>query len=116
MKEKKQINIDIGQNVKRLRENAGMTQESLAELLELGEKHVSAIECGAAGVSIPTLVKLCGLLSVSADRVLFGEESGEQQDERAAAIGFLVERLSRLPDKQFWAVKEIMDKILENIV
>ena len=47
MKEKKPINVEIGQNVKQIRESAGLTQESFAELIGLGEKHVSAIERGA---------------------------------------------------------------------
>ena len=51
MKEKKPINLEIGQNVKQIRENAGLTQERLAELIGLGVKHLSAIECGAVGVS-----------------------------------------------------------------
>ena len=52
MKEKKTINLEIGQNVKHIRENAGLTQERLAELIGLGVKHLSAIECGAVGVSL----------------------------------------------------------------
>ena len=34
MKEKKSINVEIGQNVKRARENAGLTQERFAEMIE----------------------------------------------------------------------------------
>lgn len=55
MKEKKPINLEIGKNVKQVRENAGLTQECLAELIGLGVKHLSAIECGAVGVSLATL-------------------------------------------------------------
>ena len=59
MKEKKPINLEIGKNVKQVRENAGLTQECLAELIGLGVKHLSAIECGAVGVSLATLKQLC---------------------------------------------------------
>lgn len=113
MKDKKPINIEIGQNIKHLRENAGLTQERLAEMLELGDKHISAIECGAAGVSLPTLLKICSLLSVSADRVLFGDAEAEPSEARITAMLLLTERLSRLSDTQFWAVKEIVDRVLE---
>lgn len=116
MKEKKPLNIEIGKNIKRLRENAGLTQESFSELVGLGEKHISAIECGAVGVSLPTLQKICSLLSVSADRVLFGGAEVSDQSNRSAAMQLLAERLSRLPDKQFWAVKDILDKLLETMV
>ena len=103
MKEKKPINLEIGQNVKQIRENAGLTQERLAELIGLGVKHLSAIECGAVGVS----------LSVPADAILFGIESSNSEAERSAALQFLTDRLSHLPDADFWATKEILDKLLE---
>ena len=79
MKEKKPINLEIGQNVKQIRENAGLTQERLAELIGLGVKHLSAIECGAVGVSLATLKQLCVLLSVPADAILFGIESSNSE-------------------------------------
>ena len=113
MKDKKQINLEVGQNVKQIRENTGLTQERLAELIGLGVKHVSAIERGAVGVSLTTLRQLCVLLSVPADTILFGTESEKVQDERAAALQFITARLSRLPDDDFWAAKEILDKVLE---
>ena len=114
MKEKKPINVEIGQNVKRVRESAGLTQESFAEMLGLGVKHVSAIECGAAGLSLATLQRICTVLSVPADMLLFGTTESES-NERAAALSFITDRLSRLPDDRFWAVKEFLDKLLEVI-
>ncbi|WP_317380819.1 helix-turn-helix domain-containing protein [uncultured Intestinimonas sp.] len=113
MKEKKPINLEIGKNVKQVRENAGLTQECLAELIGLGVKHLSAIECGAVGVSLATLKQLCVLLSVPADVILFGIESSNSEAERSAALQFLTDRLSHLPDADFWATKEILDKLLE---
>lgn len=85
MKEKKPINLEIGKNVKQVRENAGLTQECLAELIGLGVKHLSAIECGAVGVSLATLKQLCVLLSVPADAILFGIESSNSEAERSGA-------------------------------
>lgn len=70
MKEKKPINLEIGQNVKQIRENAGLTQERLAELIGLGVKHLSAIECGAVGVS---------LASVFQRKAVAGNESSRQR-------------------------------------
>lgn len=110
MKEKKPINIQIGQNIKRIRESAGLTQEQLAVVLDLGDKHVSAIERGAVGVSLPTLARLCTALGVSADRVLFGPAA--EQDARAAALHLMTERLEHLPERQFWAVKDVVDAVL----
>ena len=116
MKEKKPINLEIGQNVKQIRENAGLTQERLAELIGLGVKHLSAIECGAVGVSLATLKQLCVLLSVPADAILFGIESSNSEAERSAALQFLTDRLSHLPDADFWATKEILDMCLKHFL
>ena len=112
MKEKKQINVEIGRNIKQLRESAGLTQEAFSELVGLGEKHISAIERGAVGLSLPTLQRICTLLSVSADRVLFGQPEEGPADDRTAAVQLVTERLSRLPDRQFWAVKRVLDTVL----
>ena len=82
MKEKKPINIEIGLNVKQVRESAGLTQESFAEL-------------------------------ISADTILFGTADTGSQKDRDAAISHMTERISRLPDNQFWGIKVILDKMLE---
>ena len=112
MKEKKPINIEIGQNVKLCREAAGMTQESFAEMVGLGVKHISAIECGAVGLSLTTLKSFCSVLSVSADTLLFGAADEAKQSEREHETELLTSRLSRLPDNEFRAVKEVLDKVL----
>ena len=109
MREKKPLNLAIGRNVKLIREQAGLTQQQLAEILDLGDKHISAIECGTAGLSLPVLFRLCDALSVTADSVLFGNEGAE--DDRALAIRLMMERLQRLPDKQFDAVKKVLDAL-----
>ncbi len=113
VKEKKPINIQIGQNIRQIREDTGLTQERLADILGIGDKHVSAIERGAVGLSLPTLMRICEALSVSADRVLFGAR--DDDDQRSAAIRMLTERLERLPDRQFSAVKDVMDTVLASM-
>lgn len=113
MKEKKPVNIEVGQYVKRCREEAGLTQEAFAELIGLGVKHVSAIECGAVGLSLSTLRRISRVLSVPADRLLFGEPDNEEQQSRASELQPLFSRLSRLPPNKFRVVKEILDKLLE---
>ena len=113
MKEKKPINKEVGQYVKQCREDAGLTQEVFAELINLGEKHVSAIECGAAGVSLPVLRRMSKVLSVPADVLLFGPPDEAERQGRAFELQGLFSRLSRLPPNKFRVVKEIIEKLLE---
>ena len=112
MKDKKEINIEIGQNIKRSREAARLTQENFAELVNLGVKHISAIECGAVGISLSTLKRMCKALSVPADNLLFGVPDATEQHGRYQEIELLASRLSCLPENEFRAVKEVLDKVL----
>ena len=113
MKEKKPINIEIGRYVKQRREEAGMTQETFAELVGLGVKHVSAIECGAVGLSLSTLRRMSIVLSVPADMLLFGPPDEVERQGRASELQVLFSKLSRLPANKFRVVKDIIDKVLE---
>lgn len=113
MKEKKPINIEVGQYVKQSREAAGLTQETFAELIGLGVKHVSAIECGAVGVSLPTLRRMSKVLCVPADVLLFGASDETEQQSQSCELQALFSRFSRLPPNKFRVAKEIVDKLLE---
>lgn len=73
MREKKAINIEIGEQVKAAREQAGITQEQLAERIDVSTQYVSDLERGVVGISVPTLKNLCVALGISSDRILFGQ-------------------------------------------
>lgn len=53
MAEKKEENIQIGIRIKQVREAAGLTQERLAELLDVTAQYISGVERGAVGLSVP---------------------------------------------------------------
>ena len=108
MQEKKQINTEIGARIKEEREKAGLTQERFSELIGLGPKSVSAFERGTVGISFTTLKKICQVLSVSSDQILFGKADPDGSD-----LSELVHRLERLSPKQFAITKEVVFKLLE---
>ena len=49
------------------------TQSALAEKIGVGNKHVSDIELGRAGISVDVLIRLCEVLDVDSDYILFGK-------------------------------------------
>lgn len=108
MQDKKQINVEIGARIKEEREKAGLTQEHFSELIGLGTKSVSAFERGTVGISFTTLKKICQVLSVSSDRILFGQRAQNEND-----LSDLVRRLERLSPKQYAITKEVVFKLLE---
>ena len=71
MREKKEINVEIGERARRARVQAKLTQEQLAERIEVSTQYISDMERGIVGISVPTLRKLCLALNVSSDRLLF---------------------------------------------
>lgn len=73
MAEKKEENVQIGMRVKQAREIAGLTQERLAELLDVTAQYISGVERGAVGLSVPILLQLCSVLLVSSDFILLGD-------------------------------------------
>ena len=108
MQEKKQINVQIGARSKEEREKAGLTQERFSELIGLGTKSVSAFERGTVGISFTTLKKICQVLSVSSDQILFGQREENEND-----LSELSRRLERLSPRQYAIAEEIVLKLLE---
>lgn len=106
MKERKAVNILIGSNIQRERERAGLTQEKFSEMIDVGEKFLSSIECGASGLSITTLLKICNTLHVSSDTLLF-EQAAKNDVEN------LTELLERLSPEQLRIVSDVMYKLME---
>lgn len=51
----------VGQNIRRFREEAGYTQETLAEKLGFSTSHIANIEGGKTGISDEILASLCNL-------------------------------------------------------
>lgn len=107
MRSKKDINIEIGTNIQRARERAGYTQEKLSEILSITPNHMSAIERGASGVSLEALRKICRLLGVSADYVIFGDFA--PRDDIAA----YAEQLAKVKPKYQPQLKKVLSAFLE---
>jgi len=62
--------MSIGQNIKRLRRNAEMTQEELAQMLSISSQAVSRWETDSAMPDISFIPALTGIFGVSADELL----------------------------------------------
>lgn len=105
MVHKNELNILIGNNIKRERTKAGYTQEEFSELIGIGTKSLSAVERGTVGVSLSTLIRICNVLSISSNSILF--ESSHKNDVQS-----ITERLEQLPPEQFALVNDILCKVL----
>ncbi len=78
--------------IRKAREEMGYTREKFAELLDVSVSYMAEVERGRTGISVKMLVKICNVLGLSADYILFGEKRTD--DEK------LLEKLNRI-DPQY---------------
>ena len=108
MREKKEINIQIGKQVKLAREQSRLTQEQLAEKLECTPQYLSDLERGVVGISVALLKKLCVVLGVSSDDILFAGEAKNTLES-------IEQKGKRLSHRQFQLLTEIVDRYMEAV-
>jgi transcriptional regulator with XRE-family HTH domain len=70
-----QAQLQLGERVRRLREERGWSQESFAHEGGLGRSFAGAIERGEKDVRLSTLAKLARTLGVSLSQLLKGIDS-----------------------------------------
>lgn len=106
MKDKKELNVLVGINIKREREKAGCTQDQFSEMLGIGSKSLSAIERGVVGISLTTLLKVCDILSVSTNTIL--KENCEKNN-----IQNITDQLERLTPSQLEIAEDMLNKLIK---
>ena len=59
------IKILVGKRVKTLRNKLGLSQEELADIVELDRTYITSVECGKRNISIVNIEKLAKALQVT---------------------------------------------------
>ena len=103
---KKDLNVLVGANIKREREKAGFTQDSFSELLGIGSKSLSSIERGVVGVSLTTLLKICDILHISANVLLYEQSRENDMDS-------IVLQCKMLSVEQFKIASDVMTNLFK---
>lgn len=62
---------EIGQRIRKYRKACSLSQEQLAEKVEISPTHMSHIETGSTKLSLPVLFKIADELSIQTDSLLF---------------------------------------------
>lgn len=87
--------IVIGSKIKEARERAHLTQEELAEIIDISPTHMSVIERGVKTPKLDTFVKIVKALNLSADALLL--DGMDQVND--SIVAELSVRLGRLSDE-----------------
>ena len=87
-----------GKRIKDMRNSIGLTQDQLAEKLNIATSTLGNIERGSKGISIDLAVEFCVVLDVSLDYLILGERNKylSMKEIIHRVIALLTEMLKRL--------------------
>ena len=68
-------NIIVGERIRKIREALKMNREKFSEMIDISDVFLGQIERGERSLSTKTLVKIVKFTGLSADFILFGDES-----------------------------------------
>lgn len=95
----------IGQRIKRIRKGNDLTQERLAEMLNISTEHLSRIETGSYRPSLSLIEKISDIFKIEEQIIMFGNGFDESSDKE------LCDKIECLSEDKKQAVKLILDLI-----
>lgn len=90
--------------IRRAREQQGYTREQFAEKLDVSVSYLAELERGRTGISVKLLIKICDLLGLSADYVLFGESRNDDMK--------LLEKIHHIDDLYIPLLNKVINELL----
>ncbi len=90
--------------IRKAREEMGYTREKFAEKLEVSVSYLAELERGRTGISVKLLIRVCDVLGLSADYILFGEERSED--------ALMLDRIHRIHEKYL----PLLDGVIANLL
>jgi transcriptional regulator with XRE-family HTH domain len=100
MRIKKEFDKLMGGNLKRLREERGLSQEQLAELIESDRRYISAMENGR-GIGGSIMQRLCRVFDVSEEAFAptnMVNETGGNYANLSKVMRMLLDELQTIPE------------------
>ncbi len=79
------VKKELGEKIKRIRKKRGLTQEQLAEMIDISSRNLSNIEIGASFLKAETLEKLLIALNITTEE-LFANNHIKDDKELLADI------------------------------
>ena len=73
MKEKIPNNLQIGERLRKIREDLKMSREKFSEMIDISDVFLGQLERGERSLSLKTLCRIVSFTGTSTDYLLFGE-------------------------------------------
>lgn len=103
----------IGENLRRLRKDRGITQVELAKALSMPQGMISEYELGKARINGSLLAAFVAALNVSADEILGIRPPGQGQRSDRRFLRRL-DKIERLPKRQKQLLLGTIDAVLKS--
>lgn len=103
----------FGANLRHIRKGQGLTQEALAERVEISSDMVSKMERGAASPSFETLEKLCGALECEPIAFFGLAPTVAPMGQRLALLRKIHTTLSRMSEDQMARASKILQALVD---
>ena len=72
--------MEFHEKLQVLRKQKGLTQEELAEKVNISTTHMSHIETGIKHASLESVVRIANALGITVDQVLNGNQTGNREE------------------------------------
>ena len=102
----KRLLYEIGKRINARRKVLSLTQEQLAEKMEVSVQMISNLELGKKAIRPENLVKICDILNVSADYILRGNRADWE-------ISNFIEKFSSLSECDQSFVENLTERLLK---
>ena len=103
------LNEEIGKRISHLRKEHNMTQEQLAEKLDISIKHCSCVERGMASLSLERFIDLCDILDTNLDYLIRGSTA----DKNSKIPPSLIESFTCASEGELYVLKEYWNLYLK---
>lgn len=103
---------ELGARIARLRKEAGLSQQAVADAIEIAQQTYANYEVARARPAVSMLPTLAQLFGVSVDELLGLHRGGTGKRGPTPLLQKQIERLNRLPKSQQKVVMQMLDGVL----
>ena len=100
----------VGKRIKDVRTAHGLTQDALAQMIDLTPKYISNVECGVKTPTLPTFVAIANALGCDANSLL----SDVLDTTTSQESGLIASRLSELPPIEQRKILRVVSVMIDN--
>lgn len=101
----------IGKNIRKRRDELGLKQETLAEMVDLSVSYMGAIERGKKLPKLDVFIRIANALKVSSDTLL----SGVLDVENQIIASELSSKLNELPENEQRRILNVIQTMISDI-